>query len=76
MPFFQIRYLGEGISMPFADGDPVKGFYATRIVHAGNPQQAHEKAKARVLQDWLTGDFAARNTGGVPDLSVDACREV
>ena len=71
MRYFRVLLHGEGISVP-SSGDQIIGFYTTRWVKAGKPEEAKEIAKKLVLRDWTDGEYAEVNEGDPPRLSVDS----
>lgn len=77
MHIFSIILEGTGICIPAIEGEePIIGFYTTRRVRADNPAAAAEAAKAKVLKEWESGEYAAVNTGGLPDLKIDRVDEL
>jgi hypothetical protein len=58
--------------MNLSDGPPIIGFFTTRIVRAKSLDEAEEKAKAMVLTDWTSGEYASSNVGSRPILRVDS----
>ncbi|WP_437907153.1 hypothetical protein WME95_04415 [Sorangium sp. So ce327] len=72
MPYYSVILEGKGIKVEVADGEPpIIGFFATRAVRAHSVKQAEEIAKAMVLADWTTGEYAPLNQGGAPVLKVE-----
>ncbi|MDC0680888.1 hypothetical protein [Sorangium atrum] len=72
MPYYSVILEGKGIKVQGADGEPpIIGFFATRAVRARSVKQAEEIAKAMVLADWTTGEYALLNRGGAPVLKVE-----
>ena len=73
MPYFMVRLMGKGVSYAAIDGgDPMIGFYTTRLVRAPDHLQAHNAANEDVLAEWRPGgQFAEGNTGALPSLVVD-----
>ncbi|WP_437914873.1 hypothetical protein WME73_04505 [Sorangium sp. So ce302] len=72
MPYYSVILEGMGIKVEVADGGPpIIGFFATRAVRAHSVKQAEELAKAMVLADWTTGEYALLNQGGAPVLKVE-----
>ncbi len=73
MPYFMVRLMGKGFSYPAINGgDPMIGFYTTRLVRAPDQLEAHNAASEVVLAEWRPGgQFAAGNTGALPSLVLD-----
>ncbi|WP_437297884.1 hypothetical protein [Sorangium sp. So ce426] len=72
MPYYSVILEGMGIRVEVADGgSPIIGFFATRAVRAHSVKQAEELARAMVLADWTTGEYAPLNQGGAPVLKVE-----
>ena len=77
MPYFKVRLSGAGISLPFDGGDPVIGFFTTRLVRARDPEHAQDLAKQLVLSEWLAGGaYATANTGAIPTLVIEESWQV
>jgi hypothetical protein len=64
---------GTGIEVPCPEdgGEPIIGFFTTRLVKARTVDEAEGKAKEMVLSDWTVGEYASINQGGTPALKVD-----
>ena len=71
MKRYVVRLLGEGISLHVDEAGVAVGFYTTRSVLAKDEYHAIEKVRDVVLAEWLDGDLARLNSGGLPALSVD-----
>ena len=73
MPYYRVLLEADGIEVPdLSNGPPVVGFCTTRIVRSDSVSGAEQKAKAMVLADWTTGEYAALNLGARPELKVDS----
>jgi hypothetical protein len=71
MPHFKVILSGRGIDLPF-DGEPVVGFFTTRLIHAANLATAESQAKELVLSEWRPGGtYAGANLGSLPSLAVE-----
>ena len=72
MPYYCVTLEGSGIRVEDADGGPpIIGFLTTRAVRAHSVEEAEQMAKAMVLEDWTTGQYASSNQGGAPVLKVE-----
>jgi len=72
MPYYRVLLEAGGIKVPnLSDGPPIVGFFTTRVVRSDSVPEAEQKAKAMVLADWTTGEYAASNVGGKPELKAD-----
>ena len=62
---------GKDIDIPTEDGPSVIGFFATRVVHANNLDEAVEKVTSMITKEWAIGTYAATNRGAAPVLSLN-----
>ena len=77
MAYFSVVMNGEGISVPVLDSaQKIIGFYTTRWVKAATAEEAKRAAAKLVLFDWTEGDYAERNRGDPPRISVDSISRV
>jgi hypothetical protein len=76
LPFYKILLCAEGIALPSGDGEPIVGFFATRIAFGKDAQIAGEKAKAMLLNEWGREGWSARNQGVDPVLNIQECWKV
>jgi hypothetical protein len=76
MPHFQVQLEGTGIRVigRGEEGEPLTGFFATRLVEADTEEEAKEVATRIVLSEWTHGECAAINNGGSPVLKVAAVK--
>ena len=73
MPYYRVILEGRGIKVEDAEGGPpIIGFFTTHAVRAHSVEEAEEMAKAMVLGDWTTGEYASANQGGAPVLKVES----
>lgn len=73
MPYFQVRLSGEGIRLPLDEGDPMIGFFTTRVVKADDLRHAGQLAQENVMSEWREGgQYANHNEGSAPKLVVEA----
>lgn len=76
MPHFKVTLSGRGIYLPF-DGDPVIGFFTTRLVCATDLPSAESLATNLVMSEWCTGGtYAQANRGSLPALSIEGSSPV
>lgn len=75
MSAFVVILLGENIRIKFEDSFVI-GFFKAQKVWARNQDQAIEKAKRLVLEEWEKGVFLESNKGNFPDLSVESVCEL
>ena len=73
MPYFKVMLVGRGISYPSSNGgDPIIGFFTTRLIKATDETHAQHLAKEAVLAEWRPGgEYASANAGSLPALTVD-----
>jgi hypothetical protein len=77
MPYFKIMLSGDGISIPLeGGGDPIIGFFTTRVVRAEATEAAVTKAKKLVISEWKEGAYAAANMANVPSLNTETAVRV
>ena len=76
MPFYKIVLCGEGIALSSGDGEPIVGFFATRVAFGKDAQIAGKKAEAMLLNEWEREGWNARNQGSSPILNIEECSEV
>jgi hypothetical protein len=73
MPYFRVMVHGGGIDVPGTEGtDSVIGFYTTRVVRAGSPDRAAERAKDVVAREWGKEPYKSSNRGLPPQLTVES----
>ena len=71
MPFFQVLIEGANLSIPGeSDGDPIVGFFTSRIVWSSNLARAEAKALESVKQLWCAGSYAQQPSAAQLVLSV------
>lgn len=76
LPFYKVFFCGEGIELSLDDGEPIIGFFATRVAFGKNAQVAETKAKEILLVEWECEGWSARNRGGPLVLSIEKCSKV
>jgi hypothetical protein len=70
---YLVMMQGVGIEVPNLEGgEPIVGFFTTRLVSASTSSEAESKAKKMVIADWTAGEYADSNKGAVPQLTVES----
>ncbi len=77
MPFYSVVIHGDGIRVPVeGEGVPVGGFYAARVVLAESREQALERARKMISDEWAEGPYALANQGSMPRLRIESASNV
>ena len=69
LAFFSVRLQGDQICVPSELPKPYIGFFITLFVTASSADEAGQKAKSLVLNDWKSGRFAAVGSSA-PRLAI------
>ena len=67
---------GEGIRLALDEGEPVIGFFATRVVFGKDEKFAENKAKAILLAEWRRDGLYANDQGLGPKLNTVECSKI
>jgi len=70
MPQFTVQLRGTGIDLP-SGGDPIVGLIAQRKVRAATSDEAFDKARTQLTQEWQEGKFQQRNRGAAPVFAIE-----
>jgi hypothetical protein len=77
MPYYQVVLEGYGVNMARDDGgDPIIGFYTTRIVRARDNIEAAKMVKQVILEEWGKEPFLSSNTSALPILNIESIEEL
>jgi hypothetical protein len=55
VPRYRVRIEGRDIEAPPQKGEPLRGFFVTRVVQAPGAAEAEARALALVAADWTSG---------------------
>lgn len=73
MPYYRVMLHGTEIRIPGEDpGQPIVGFYATRLVRGDSEDVAVLLAKERVTAEWAGPEYSAINLGRLPVLRAES----
>lgn len=81
MPKYRVMFHGTKLEIPSSEngGDPVIGFYTTRIVTANDASDAKERGIENLLKEEVVRDFikiTRLNTSLEPTIEVERIDEV
>jgi len=74
MAFYYIMFNGKNLNLK-SDNSVIIGFHNSRKVWANSAEQAIERAKKSIFQEWKNGKYLEQNGGKFPDLFPEIVEE-